>query len=249
VTAEVAGIAVIREGTGPEILLVHGGASPATTWSGLAELTSRWTLSFIHRRGYPPSPSPPGGRQDFEVDAADIVPLLDRRPHLVAHSYGALGAVIAAERRPAQVRSLTLIEPPLYLDPHDPEVARLKRMGDAVLTHGLETDPVMLREFLLLAGAPIADEGRLSEDVVRGVRRAHGSRLPGEARPALDALRQAGIPSMVASGSHSTGLELICDAVAEALNARRVIAPGAGHFVAAAPGFTRRLEQFLQSVG
>jgi hypothetical protein len=39
----------------------------------------------------------------------------------------------------------------------------------------------------------------------------------------------------------------MCDAVATALDAERVIAPGAGHFVAAAPGFADRLEQFLTS--
>src|SRR5262249_15361398 len=107
-------ITVIREGEGAEVLLVHGGASPATTWPGLRSLGDRWTLAIVHRRGFPPSPPPPGGRQDFDRDAADLMPLLDRRPHVVAHSYGALGALIAAARRPAQVRSLTLIEPPLF---------------------------------------------------------------------------------------------------------------------------------------
>jgi pimeloyl-ACP methyl ester carboxylesterase len=246
----VAEIAVIREGKGPEVLLVHGGASPATTWFGLAPLSGRWTLAFVHRRGYPPSPPPPEGRQDFDVDAADLAELLDSRPHVVAHSYGVLGALIAATRRPTQVRSLTLIEPALfYLVPDDPEVARLKRMGDAVLTHGLETEPATLRAFLQLAGAPVADEGPLSDDIARGVRRAHGSRLPGEARPALDVLRDAGIPSLVASGGHAPALERICDALATALCAQRLVAPGAGHFVAAAPGFADRLEQFLISVG
>jgi pimeloyl-ACP methyl ester carboxylesterase len=177
------------------------------------------------------------------------VALLDNRPHVVAHSYGVLGALIAATRRPAQVRSLTLIEPPLYLVANDPEVARLKRIGDAVLTHGLDTDPATLREFLQLAGAPAVDEGPLSDEVARGVRRAHGGRLPGEARPALDVLRDAGIPSLVASGGHAAGLERICDALATALHAQRLVAPGAGHFVAAAPGFADRLEQFLISAG
>src|SRR3954453_9397654 len=152
-------LAVIREGDGPEVLLVHGGASPATTWGALASLRARWTLAFVHRRGYPPSPPPAEGRQDFLLDADDLVPLLDARPHVVAHSYGVLGALIAATRRPAQVRSLTLIEPPLYyLVPGDPEVARLDRMGNAVLTHGLETDAATLREFLRLAGAPDVDD-------------------------------------------------------------------------------------------
>ena len=240
-------IAVVREGSGPVVLLVHGGASPETTWSGLEPLAGRWTLAYMHRRGYPPSPPPPKGRQDFDVDAADLAALLEARPHVVAHSYGALGALIAAARRPAQVRSLTLIEPPVYLVPDDPDVAHLQRLGDAALTHGLDTDPAMLREFLELAGAPVPDEGPLPDEVVRGVRRAHGGRLPGEARLDLGVLREAGIPALVASGGHTPGLEKICDALAAELDAQRLVAPGAGHFVAAAPGFADELERFLAS--
>lgn len=239
-------IAVTREGSGPEVVLVHGGASAKTTWSGLAPLGRRWTLVLAHRRGFPPSPPPPSGRQDFKVDARDLVPLLERRPHIVAHSYGTLGALIAAERRPAQVRSLTLIEPPLFsLVPGDPEVARFQRMGDEVLAHGLDTNPETLREFLRIAGAPISDDGPLPENVTDAVRRARGSRSPGEARPALEALRDAGIPLLVASGNHASALERTCDALATRLHAQRLVAPGAGHFVAAAPGFAERLERFL----
>ena len=191
-----------------------------------------------------------GGRQDFDVDASDLTPELARRPHVVAHSYGVLGTLIAAGRSPDLVRSLTLIEPPLFhLVPDDREVRHLEVMGDAVLTHGVDTDPRVLREFLRLAGAPVADEGPLAEEVLRGVRRAYGSRLPGEARPALDRLGEAGVPALVASGNHSAALERICDALARALGAERLVAPGAGHFVAAAPGFRDRLEQFLRAVG
>ena len=241
-------VAVIREGEGPEVLLVHGGASPETTWGALAPLRAGWTLARVYRRGYPPSPPPPEGRQDFEVDAADVASLLGARPHIVAHSYGVLGTLIAATRAPARVRSLTLIEPPLYyLVPSDPEVARLERMGNAVLTHGLEADAATLREFLRLAGAPEVDDGPLPDEVARGVRRAHGGRLPGEARPALELVRDAGIPSLVASGGHAPGLERICDALSTVLDAQRLVAPGAGHFVAAAPGFVNRLHEFLVS--
>jgi pimeloyl-ACP methyl ester carboxylesterase len=236
-------IAVIREGEGPEVLLVHGGASPRTTWEGLLPLSGRWTLALVHRRGYPPSPP---GLHDFDVDANDLAPLLDDRPHVVAHSYGVLGTLIAATRRPQHVRSLTLIEPPLYhLTPGDAEVERIERIGDEVLTHGLDADPAVLREFLRVAGAPGIDAGPLPDAVAHGVRRAHGGRLPSEARPALDVLRAARIPSLVASGCHSPGLERICDALAVELDAERARAPGAGHFVAAAPGFAERLERFL----
>lgn len=239
-------IAVIREGSGPEVVLVHGGASPATTWSSLSPLRERWTLVVVHRRGYPPSP-PPDERQDFDVDATDLLPLLDGRPHVVAHSYGGLAALIAAARRPKKVRSLTLIEPPVYLLPEDPEVALLKRLGDAVLLDGLDAEPAMLREFLRLAGAPVVGDGPLPQDVARGVRRAHGGRLPGDAELRLDLLRDSGVRALVASGAHAEGLERICDALAEELRARRLVAPGAGHFVAAAPGFAAGLEEFLRS--
>lgn len=241
-------IAVFREGKGPEILLVHGGASPKATWSALEPLKARWSLAFAHRRGYPPSPPAESGRQDFGVDAIDLLPLLDARSHLVAHSYGVLGTLIAAAQRPERVRSLTLIEPPLYMVSDDPEVERLERMGDEVLTRGLAADPGTLREFLRLAGAPEVTDGPLPEEVADGVRRAHGNRLPGEARPDLDVLREAGVPALIVSGDHAAGLERICDALASALGGERLIAPGAGHFVAAAPGFPCRLERFLASV-
>ena len=242
----VSAVAVTREGDGPEVLLVHGGASPDATWGALAPMRARWTLAAVHRRGYPPNPPPLNGRKDFEVDAADILPLLSSRPHVVAHSYGVLGALIAAAQRPQDVRSLTVIEPPVYhLTAGDPEVEHLERIGNAVLTDGLGADPETLREFLRIAGAPAVGDGPLPEAVANGVRRAHGGRLPGEARPALEQIRAAGVPSLVASGAHTQALERICDALAAALDAERLVAPGAGHFVVAAPGFTERLERFL----
>ena len=240
---------MIREGSGPEVLLVHGGASPRATWSALDSLQSRWTLALVHRRGYPPSPSPPGAGHDFDIDASDLAPLLEMRPHVVAHSYGVLGTLIAASRAPTRVRSLTLIEPPLfYLVPEDPDVAHLEHLGNAVLTQGLDADAATLREFLRLAGARDVDDGPLPEEVASGVRRAHGGRLPGQARPALSVLRDAGVPALVASGGHAPALERICDALASELRAERLIAPGAGHFVATAPGFADQLEGFLLSV-
>nr|WP_275410163.1 alpha/beta fold hydrolase [Streptomyces sp. SID14478] len=224
--------------------MVHGGAGPRTTWGPVASLADRWTLAYVHRRGYPPSP-PPKERQDFAVDALDLAPLLVGRPHLVAHSYGVLGTLIAAAAAPDSVRSLTLIEPPLnYLVRGDPEVARLERLGDTVLAHGMDTDPAQLREFLLLTGAPI-DDGPLPAGVVAGVLRAHGGRPTSEARPDLDAIRGAEVPVLVASGGHAAAYERICDALAEALGGERSVHPGAGHFVAAAPGFTERLRAFL----
>ena len=202
-------------------------------------------LAHVYRRGYPPSPDWEE-RQDFEVDAADIEPLLAARPHLVAHSYGSLGSLIAAGHRPELVRSLTIIEPPLnYLAAENPGAQRIEALGDEVLTLGMDADPVRLREFLAIAGAPV-DEGPLPRQVVAGVQRAHGGRLPGEARPDLDAIRAAGVPVLIASGDHAPGIEAVCDALTDRLNAERAVCPGSGHFVAAAPGFSDQLEAFFR---
>ncbi|WP_157978871.1 MULTISPECIES: hypothetical protein [Nocardia] len=80
------------------------------------------------------------------------------------------------------------------------------------------------------------------------MRRAHGGRLPREARPRLEAIRAHGTPTLVASGGHAPALERICDRLADVLDSQREVAPGAGHFVPAAPGFAERLERFLVSV-
>jgi hypothetical protein len=57
------------------------------------------------------------------------------------------------------------------------------------------------------------------------------------------------LPALVASGDHTPALERACDALATTLDATRLVAPGVGHFVAAAPGFADRLEQFLVAAG
>src|SRR3954451_8472036 len=102
-------IAVDRLGSGPAVLLLHGGAGPELTWERQRELAERWSLIVPTRRGFPRSA--PAARQDFEVDAEDVGRLLTKRTHLVGFSYGGLGVTLAAEQDPELVRSLTLIEP------------------------------------------------------------------------------------------------------------------------------------------
>jgi pimeloyl-ACP methyl ester carboxylesterase len=239
-------ITVRRRGEGPELLLVHGGASPEATWTGLEPLAERWTLAYVYRRGFPPSPE---GRHDFDRDAADLAPLLAGRPHVVAHSYGGLGATLAACAHPQLVRSLTLVEVPIHqVAPDDPRVSHLSRLGHEFMTEGLAMDRGRLREFLGAAGAPVPEAGPLPAAVIRAVRRAQGGRSPSEFHAPLERLRSARLPVLSASGAHAEGVERIADELARALNAERLVAPGAGHFVARAPGFAAQLARFLESV-
>ena len=98
-----------------------------------------------------------------------------------------------------------------------------------------------------ISGREVEAIGKTPENVVQAIRRAHGTRSPSEARPRLDVLREAGTPALVASGGHASFLERAADALAAELGAERLVAPGAGHFVPAAPGFGERLERFLAS--
>jgi pimeloyl-ACP methyl ester carboxylesterase len=208
---------------------------------GLAE---RWSLIIPTRRGFPRSA--PATRQDFEADAEDAGRLLTNRTHLVGFSYGGLGVTLAALNEPLRVRSLTLIETPLYVAaPDDPAVREIAQSGDAFLAG--EADELTEREFLSNAGIdPEASSGRTGELIREAIEAARGGRSPSEAKPDLDALANSGIPVMIVSGDHHQGIEALCDALAERLNARREIVSGAGHAVPRAPGFNEVLEDFLR---
>lgn len=238
------GIHITRDGDGPEVLFVHGGASPKTTWAGLEGLHERWTVAVVYRRGFAPSPPPPNGRQNFELDAADLIFALHGPGHVVGHSYGGTAALVAAGQRPDLFRSLVLLEPAHHLGGEDPEVGRFHRLGETFLAQGLATEPKLLREFLTISGAAV-DDGPLPKDVVKGIRRAHKSRSPFDARPAFRAIREARLPALVVSGNHTPGLEKSFDALAQELGAERAVFAGAGHFIARAPGFREHLQQFL----
>ncbi|WP_220448327.1 alpha/beta fold hydrolase [Nonomuraea diastatica] len=89
----------------PPVLFVHGSTSwgddPSYGFAAQAPLAGRVRLLLMDRRGYGRSPDAgerfPG---DYLADADDIAELLGDGAHLVGHSYGGVGAMIAAVRRP-----------------------------------------------------------------------------------------------------------------------------------------------------
>jgi pimeloyl-ACP methyl ester carboxylesterase len=173
--------------------------------------------------------------------------LLGDGSHLVGYSYGGVGAAILAGRVPRRVRSLTLIETPIYnVAPDHPAVREIVTSGNAVLAG--EADQATERRFLMNAGMdPDAVGGRHRKLLQESIDASRGGRSPSEADPDLDAIADAGLPVMIVSGGHHAGIELICDELAARLNGRREIVAGAGHAVPRAPGFNQVLEDFLRS--
>ncbi|MFC9896476.1 alpha/beta fold hydrolase [Nocardia sp. NPDC127579] len=230
-----------RAGTGPPVVLVHGGLSAEVTWGRRRDLESEWSLIIPSRRGY--APSPPAPRQDFLVDAVDLTALLTEIPggaHLVGYSYGGLGACLAATTRPDLVRSLTLIETPLWQAGGE-SARRLMTIAERFAADA--NDLPAEHEFLALAG--LTPEQAARPDIRASAALWRSLRSPREADPRWEVIAAAEIPALVISGAHDPDMEQLCDAVAARLGARRAHLPGAGHAVARAPGFDAVLSEFL----
>jgi pimeloyl-ACP methyl ester carboxylesterase len=231
-------LAVDVVGDGDTVVLVHGSGVRDWTWSDQRELAGRYRLVMPFRRGY--APNPPAD-PDFEVDAVDIAELLDEPSHLVGFSYGGIGSLLAATRRPELVRSVTAIEPPAFgvaLD--EPVVQELAhRLG------GLFDDKERTPEQF---GAAFAEamgfEPRPPSPEMRSVLESFmRERSPHEA----EIQRLDGIPVLIVSGGWHPAFEAVCDVLQERLGAERVTFPGAGHGAQHAPGFNERLTEFWES--
>jgi pimeloyl-ACP methyl ester carboxylesterase len=231
--AEIAWRALGRHG--PEVVLWHGGAPPELTWARQLELQSTVRLRIPWRRDNPPSVA--AARRDFEVDARDLLRIMPGRCHVVAHSIGALSALVAAACAPERFASLVLIEPPVaWLLPDDPEVQRLVELARGYLRGDLSTR----LDFLSMAAMPPDHP-----ETARIERSARKLRDPSEAAPRLDALRPSHVPKVVVSGEHLIGIERQCDALAAELDAQRWRLRGAGHAVQRHPDFNPRLRELL----
>ena len=105
------GLYVERWGTGTPVVLVHGSLATGTDeWQAQRPLADQgFQLLVFDRRGYGRSPVAPG--EDFVRDGEDIAGLMGDGAHLVGHSYGGLGVLCAAARRPEATLSVTLLEP------------------------------------------------------------------------------------------------------------------------------------------
>jgi pimeloyl-ACP methyl ester carboxylesterase len=211
-------------------VLVHGSlATAAEEWDAQRPLADQgFRLLAPDRRGYGRSPWAAG--EDFLRDAEDIAELMGDGAHLVGHSYGGLGVLIAAARNPEATLSLTLLEPAAFaLGQHDAAaralVGEVRRMWDddvpdeqwvVGFLKAVGSDPATFSPDFLAAALPLVP-------VFRRGRPLWDADLP------LDELAAADLPKLVVSGGHSAGFDAICDDLAERIGAARAVVEGAGH--------------------
>lgn len=121
------GISVMKAGTGPALLLIHGALLNATlSWAAvLPKLAQHFTVYAMDRRGRAPS----GDAEDYSIslEAGDIVRVIEaigQPVTVLAHSYGALATLEALDDLKMGVAQLILYEPPITLAPR-PDVDKV----------------------------------------------------------------------------------------------------------------------------
>lgn len=110
---------LVEQGAGEPIVFVHGALGDYRFWLAVASmLASDYRSVTYSRRAHFQTPWPDDYVAcDPEVHAADMAALIEALElgpvHLVAHSIGAVAALVMATRRPDLVRTVVLGEPPL----------------------------------------------------------------------------------------------------------------------------------------
>jgi pimeloyl-ACP methyl ester carboxylesterase len=212
-------------GSGPRLVLVHGSVTPGwMTWNAQKPLADSFRLVLVVRSGYPPNP--PLEWIDFDVQADELLEVVEPDDHLVAHSYGAVVALLAAPRLP--LRSLTLIEPPAFaVAARHPAV----REFVAAIERAPREPRAYLEYFLPLVGSSMRLPDVLPPQLEASARATVAERWPNEAVIPLDEIAATAYPKLVVSGAHSAAFDVVADVLEQRLGAQRAVLPGAGHSI------------------
>ena len=220
------------------LVLVHGSVTNARlSWGKQAPLGEDFELVTPNRPGFPSGP--PAPRVDFSRDAEWLPTILEPGDVLVTHSYGGLGALLAAGELP--VSKLVLLEPPAFRLAWDDPAVQEWVAGAAELPR--DSVESYLRAFLAHVGAPLPPPDPLTEDWRSGAELFFEERLPTEAEIELAPVPY---PVLVVTGAHSAAFDAVADAIVAGVGAERVVLPGAGHAIQLAPGFNELLVSFVE---
>jgi pimeloyl-ACP methyl ester carboxylesterase len=235
-------------GTGPALVLVHGGFSDhRTNWEFVEPLLrDRFTVHAIARRNRGGTDATQGHR--LLDEAHDVVALMQHIGEpvfLLGHSYGAQVALVAARLMPEAVQKLVLYEPPRPSLITPVMLARLEVLASAQKWNDVAF--TFFRDMLLV---PVADlEGLMATDlwrpIVEDARATLGDlrALQGHPFDATD-YRRLPMPVLLQIGSESPRDLWVTDALAEVLpDARIDVLHGQAH-----EGMTTAPEQYAESV-
>jgi pimeloyl-ACP methyl ester carboxylesterase len=231
---------------GPTVVLVHGSLNDGSVaFQAQTSLAERWRLVIPNRRGY--GKNPPIERVDVDADARDLVELLGSGAHLVGTSMGGIVAGRAAAQAPERVLSLTLIEPPAFLNAS--EVPAVAETAAALKRHWEVADKgdvgVFIQGFLKALGIQMPVPSPLTPHVLTAARNLM-TEVPWQMSIPTAEIDRAPYRKAVVSGTSCAALEAICERLGEQTHATRRVFPNVGHAVQRiGEPFNAFLEPFL----
>ncbi len=218
-------------GAGERVVLVHGSLAPdpAAAWMQQRALADRYQLVVPERRGYGQSSA--AAARDFAVPVGDLITLLHSGAHLAGLSYGGVLALLAAGQRPDLVKSLTLIEPPVFgVARGDPVVEELlSRLTRLYRDVPILSPEAFLRGFTAALGEHLPEAIELAPAYRKAVIATMSEPAPYTAEIPYDALARTPFRKLVVSGDWHPAFTRTCDRLAARLCAARVVIAGASH--------------------
>lgn len=205
-------------GRGDPMVLVHANLSDLRSWEPLEPLVTEHyrVISYSRRFAHPNHPIDDGGDDALAPHAEDLVTLIEKlrlgKVHLVGNSSGAFICLLAAQKRPDLVRTLTLEEPPVVsmflhtLPPKPGEVLKLLFASPptlaALIKFGAGTiGPATkaFREGKEDAGLDIFASGVLGDAAYAKVSPARKQQMTDNVKPHRAALLGSGLPVFTAA--------------------------------------------------
>ncbi|MFI6095755.1 alpha/beta fold hydrolase [Lentzea sp. NPDC051213] len=243
------GMHVVEIGGGEPVIFVHGGAfGGMDAWQAQEPLARRWRLIVPSRLNYGKSAT--SVREDFEEDAKLIAELLGDGAHLVAQSYGTVGAMLAAVERPDVVWSLTLIESAASSVARGvPVVDEYERGMQDLLAAPPGDEEELLGAVFSYIEPTLKFPSPLPADVRDFAGRLTAMRWPWEANIPTAALRAATFPKLVVTGGQRPLFEEIGNALAAQIGGERLTINGGHGTQNAGTPFNQALEEFLGRAG
>lgn len=195
---------------GERVVFVHGaGSFGAAAWPRQHGLSLDFDCLYVRRHGFSATEEPLP--TDHARDQAIIADALGAGGHVVAHSQGAVAAMMLAVERPDLVRTLTLVEPACFSLTADLPAtsAHIALMAPLFAVRHAVSDEEFLRSFVRRtfsaeAGMPDTAEGR------RGAARLRLQSPPWEAPLSI----VPGVPTFVLTGGWEPLYEEVADYLA-----------------------------------
>ena len=268
-------LAWVARGRGAPVVLVHGSGADLRTWGYQMEPFARagfravaYSRRYHHPNAPPDDGAPPYSAALHAGDLAAFIHALGAGPaHVVASSYGAVVALVAAGLHPERLASLVLTEPAMLalLDGSAGEADGLARLESARSLLGRGDVEGALHAFTDVVVGPgayflmPASTRAMNTDNLPELRLEAAAPL-GDPPDSCDDARRIGLPTLLITGEGSPQFfRRIADRLGECLpQVERVLVPGAAHAVHAqqpdrfnelVAAFLRKQKNRLQAAG